>query len=183
MQKPLIAAGIFALAAVLYLVATFTTGWVTAPEKRGMKVSFGFLSGKACHKGKCETAKFKKDELKVAGIAMTTVGCLAAFAAGLAGLVLFMNKNRVKGNGAILGTKIAAAIVGMLFVLGGVAMLFIFKEAMRRGGAPDLSYGWSFYLTVFATSLVYGAVFMPLTEETLSQPLQAQLPPAAPPEA
>jgi hypothetical protein len=93
-----------------------------------------------------------------------------------------MHKNRVKGNGAILGAKIAATIVGMLFVLGGVAMLFIYKEALRRGGAPELSYGWSFYLAVFSTTLVYVATFMPLTGETLSQPAPAQLPPA-PPEA
>jgi hypothetical protein len=181
MQKPLIAAGIYAFAALLYLVATFTTGWVTTPEKRGMKISFGFLSGEACHKGKCETAKFKKDEMKVVGYAMTTVGCLAAFAAGLAGLVLFMHKNRVKGNGAILGTKIVSAIFGMLFVLGGVAMLFVYKEALGRGSKPDFSLGWSFYVTVFATALVYVAMFLPLTDGTLNAP--APLPPPPAPEA
>ncbi len=183
MQKPLIAAGIFALAAVLFLAATFTTGWLSMSNKRGSSVSFGFLSAKACHKGECETSKIKKDELKLMGYAMTTVGCLAAFAAGLAGLVLFMHRSRMKNNGAILGTKVAAAILSMLFVLGGVAMLFVFKEAMRRGAAPDFGFSYSFYLAVFATILTYGATFMPLTEETLSAPAQAPLPPPAAPEA
>ncbi len=179
MQKPLIAAGVFAFSALLYLVATFTTGWVTTPEKRGMKVSFGFLSGKACHKGECETAKYKKTEMKIMGKAMTTVGCLAAFAAGLAGLVLFLNRTRAKGNGAIMGTKIVAAVFGMLFVLGGVAMLFVFKAALGRGGKADLSLGWSFYLTVFSTALVYVAMFLPLTDGT-TQPAPAPLPPPSP---
>lgn len=111
---------------------------------------------------------------------MTTVGCLAAFAAGLAGLVIFMHRSHVKGNGAILGTKIAAAILSMLFVLGGIAMLFVYQDALRKGAKPDLGFGYSFYLAVFATMLTYGATFMPLTEETLSTPAQAPLPPPAP---
>ena len=180
MQKPMIAAGIFALAAVLFLAATFTTNWLSMSNKHGSSVSFGFLSAQACHKGECQTTKIKKDELKMMGYAMTTVGCLAAFAAGLAGLVLFMHRTRVKNNGAITGTMVAVAIVSMLFVLAGVAMLFVFKEALRRGPAPDLGFSWSFYLAVFATMLTYGATFMPLAEETLSAPAQAPLPPPAP---
>jgi len=180
MQKPMIAAGIFALAAVLFLAATFTSSWLTLSSKQGHSSNFGFLSGEACYKGECKSFKIKKDELKLMGYAMTTVGCLAAFAAGLAGLVLFMHRTRVKSNGAIIGTKVAAAIVSMLFVLGGVAMLFVFKEGLRRGGAPDFGFGFSFYLAVFATMLTYGATFMPLAEETLSTPAQAPLPPQAP---
>ena len=180
MQKSMIAAGIFVLAGILFLAATFTTGWITNSSKRG-SISVGFLSVKYCSKGECESGKIRKDEIKLTGYALTTTGCLAAFAAGLAGLVIFMNKNRLKGNGAIVGTKVAAAIVSVLFVLGAVALYFVYKEAGSRGGKMDLSFGYSFYVSVFATILVYAATFMPLEEEKLSTPAQAELPPQAPP--
>ncbi|PKN44592.1 MAG: hypothetical protein CVU59_11280 [Deltaproteobacteria bacterium HGW-Deltaproteobacteria-17] len=177
----MIAAGIFVLAGVLFLAATFTTGWITNSGKRG-SIHVGFLSVKACFEDKCETGKIKKDEIKITGMALTTTGCLAAFAAGLAGLVLFMNRNRLKGNPAILGTKIASAILSVLFVLGAVGLYFVYMEAIARGPRkPDLSFGYSFYMAVFATILVYVGTFLPLTEEQLTQPAAAQLPPTAPP--
>jgi len=180
MQKYMIAAGIFVLAGVLFLAATFTTGWITNSGKRG-SINVGFLSVKACYKDKCETGKIQKNEIKMTGMALTTTGCLAAFAAGLAGLVLFLNKSRLKGNGAILGTKIASAIVSVLFVLGAVGLYFVYTEASRGSRKPDLSFGYSFYMAVFATILVYVATFLPLTEEQLSTPETAQVPPQAPP--
>jgi hypothetical protein len=181
MQKYMIAAGIFALAGVLFLAATFTTGWITNSGKRG-SINVGFLSVKACYKDKCESGKIQKKEVKTAGMALTTTGCLAAFASCLAGLVIFLNRNRLKGNGAILGTKIASAIISVLFVLGAVGLYFVYMEAMGRGSRkPDLSFGYSFYMAVFATILVYLATFLPLAEEQLSTPATAQLPPSAPP--
>jgi hypothetical protein len=181
MQKYMIAAGLFALASVLFLAATFTTGWIKSSNRRGAVIHVGFLSVKACYKGDCETGKIRKDEIKIAGMALTTVGCLAAFAAGLAGLVIFLNRNRLKGNGAILGTKIASAIISALFVLGTVALYFFYMEASRGAKKPDLSFSYSFYLAVFSTILVYVGTFLPLAEETISTPETAQLPPQAPP--
>jgi len=182
MQKHMIAAGIFVLAGILFLAATFTTGWITNTNKRG-SLSVGFLTVKFCYKGDCENGKIRKDEIKYTGYALTTVGCLAAFAAGLAGLVIFLNKKRLKGNGAILGTKISSAIVSVLFVMGAIALYFVYMEAGRRGAKPDLSFGYSFYMAVFATILVFVATFMPLEDEKLSMPAQAELPPTAPPAA
>lgn len=182
MQKPIIASGIFALCAILFLAATFTTGWLSI-SKSEHSIRFGLLSAKTCNGDICKTQEVRKDELRVFGYALTVAGCLAAFSTGLAGLVLLMHRNRVKGNAAVTVTKILAAIFGTLVLFGGIAMLFVYKESLRR--IPDLVFSFSFYLAAAATALTYIAIFMPLTDETtgaqLPQPPLSSQPPLPPP--